>query len=100
MTGAVGLTKRQHETLCFIHEFIETHGHSPTYEEIMAELEYNNRSHVGWCVNRLMERGWIWKQYGVPRSIRVLRAPRMPNFDGVFEITDKGQEVLSNELPG
>ena len=50
-------TKKQFEILEFIEKFINEHGYSPSYREIMSGLNYTSVSTVAMHVNSLLKRG-------------------------------------------
>ncbi len=65
-----GLTKRQHQCLDFIEGFIDEHGYSPSYYEIMLGVGITSKSVVYGLVNNLEDRGHITRLPGKGRSIR------------------------------
>lgn len=65
-------TKKQHETLAFIREFIEKHGYSPSYREIMKGCNYTSVATVALHVNNLIKRGHIVKRDKSARSLELV----------------------------
>lgn len=65
-------TKKQHETLNFIRHFIEEHGYSPSYREIMNGCNYTSVATVALHVNNLIKRGHVVKRDKSARSLEVL----------------------------
>jgi len=65
-------TKKQHETLQFIHHFIGDNGYSPSYREIMKGCDYNSVATVSLHVNSLIKRGHIAKRDKSARSLEVV----------------------------
>lgn len=71
-TKTVRPTKRQHELLGFIEEFINAHGYSPSYREIMQGLKYTSVATVALHVNSLIKRGHLQKRDRSARSLEVV----------------------------
>lgn len=67
-------TKKQRELLTFIGQFIEQHGYSPSYREIMSSLEYTSVATVALHVNNLIKRGHLRKRDRSARSLEVVGA--------------------------
>jgi SOS-response transcriptional repressor LexA len=72
---AVGLTKRQIETLDFIHRFIEEHRWAPSYTEIMEGMHWKTKSIAHIVVESLVKRGYLINQPNRSRSIAVIKLP-------------------------
>lgn len=64
-------TGRQRDYLDAIIDFIEEHGVAPTNSELAVALGVSAAS-VSTMLNRLEEQGWIERDKGVSRSVRVL----------------------------
>ena len=65
-------TKKQRELLNYIEEFINEHGYSPSYREIMKGLNYNSVATVALHVNNLMKRGHLRKRDHSARSLELV----------------------------
>lgn len=65
-------TKKQKELLAFIEAFINEHGYSPSYREIMNGLQYTSVATVSLHVNNLIKRGHLRKRDHSARSIEVV----------------------------
>ncbi len=65
-------TKKQYETLEFIKGFINEHGYSPSYREIMRGCNYTSVATVSLHVNNLIKRGHLVKRGKSARSIEVV----------------------------
>ena len=65
-------TKKQRELLTYIEDFINEHGYSPSYREIMTGLNYNSVATVALHVNNLMKRGHLKKRDHSARSLEVV----------------------------
>jgi hypothetical protein len=75
-------TKKQKELLAFIEAFINEHGYSPSYREIMNGLEYTSVATVALHVGNLIKRGHLVKRDHSARSLEVVNptgaTPEMP----------------------
>src|ERR1700759_5261986 len=67
-------TKKQRELLGFIEAFINEHGYSPSYREIMNGLSYTSVATVSLHVNNLIKRGHLRKRDRSARSLEVVAA--------------------------
>ena len=79
-------TKKQRELLTFISDFINEHGYSPSYREIMSGLNYTSVATVSLHVNSLIKRGHLIKRDHSARSLEVI------------DNESKPAGVLSNEV--
>lgn len=79
-------TKKQRELLTFIEKFINEHGYSPSYREIMSGLNYNSVATVALHVNSLIKRGHLRKRDHSARSLEVVSA------------SDEPAKVTSNQI--
>lgn len=64
-------TKKQRETLAYIEEFIAKNGYSPSYREIMRDMNYNSVATVSLHVNNLIARGHLQKRGNSARSLEL-----------------------------
>jgi repressor LexA len=71
MSNSVRPTKKQRELLTYIENFINEHGYSPSYREIMAGLNYTSVATVALHVNNLIKRGHLRKRDHSARSLEV-----------------------------
>ncbi len=65
-------TKKQRELLTFIQAFIDEHGYSPSYREIMRGQNYTSVATVALHVNSLITRGHLRKRDRSARSLEVV----------------------------
>jgi 3-dehydroquinate dehydratase len=65
-------TKKQRELLNFIQTFINEHGYSPSYREIMTGLNYTSVATVSLHVNNLIKRGHLRKRDHSARSLELV----------------------------
>ena len=65
-------TKKQKELLEFIEQFIQEHGYSPSYREIMNGLQYTSVATVALHVGNLIQRGHLIKRDKSARSLELV----------------------------
>ena len=65
-------TKKQHELLAYLKEFIAEHGYSPSYREIMRGCNYTSVATVSLHINNLIKRGHVVKRGNSARSLEVV----------------------------
>ena len=65
-------TKKQHELLEYLRNFIAEHGYSPSYREIMRGCNYTSVATVALHVNNLITRGHVVKRSKSARSLEVV----------------------------
>jgi repressor LexA len=65
-------TKKQRLLLEYVSSFINEHGYSPCYREIMAGCGYNSVATVALHVNNLIKRGHLQKRDRSARSLEVV----------------------------
>lgn len=65
-------TKKQSELLGYIQSFIDKHGYSPSYREIMEGLDYSSVATVALHVKNLIARGHLRKRDRSARSLEVV----------------------------
>ena len=56
----------------FVQGYIEEHGFSPNFKEIMAACGLSSTSHASYWVDILIEEGRLTKAPNIARSIRVV----------------------------
>jgi repressor LexA len=72
MTETTRPTKKQHELLSYLREFIAEHGYSPSYREIMNGCNYTSVATVALHINNLIKRGHVVKRDKSARSLEVV----------------------------
>jgi len=65
-------TKKQHELLSYLRNFISERGYSPSYREIMKGCNYTSVATVALHVNNLIKRGHVVKRDKSARSLEVV----------------------------
>lgn len=74
MQGAKPLTKRQHQVLAFVADYVHAHGYAPTFQEISRALRVTSPT-VHEHLQNLSWKGYIRREYKTERGITVLRQP-------------------------
>jgi SOS-response transcriptional repressor LexA len=72
MSSTTRPTKKQHELLQYLRQFISEHGYSPSYREIMRGCNYNSVATVALHVKNLIARGHVVKRDKSARSLEVV----------------------------
>jgi len=75
MLGRMVLTKRQHQVLSFLQEFMEREGYCPSYEEIAAGLKLSSLATVHAHLAKLEKKGCLRRSFNQSRSIELRRMP-------------------------
>ena len=65
-------SKKQHELLIFIDNFIKSTGYGPSYREIMRALDYKSVSTVAVHVDGLITKGLLQKKDNSARSLEIV----------------------------
>lgn len=73
----MAITKRQRQVYDFIHDFVQEHGYSPSFEEIGAGMGLSSLATVHKHVSNLETKGLLKRDYNRSRSIDVLPARGM-----------------------
>jgi repressor LexA len=68
----MAITRRQHEVLTFIRQFVEDRGYSPSFEEIGDGLGLSSLATVHKHVSNLEQKGLLKRGYNRSRSIDVI----------------------------
>jgi SOS-response transcriptional repressor LexA len=73
MVETIQPTKKQRELLTFIEGFIDSHGYSPSYREVMQGLNYTSVATVSLHINSLISRGHLGKRDRSARSLFLIK---------------------------
>ncbi len=69
------LTRKQHELLIYINEYLKTNGVSPSFDEMKDALDLKSKSGIHRLITGLEERGFIRRLPHRARALEVLRLP-------------------------
>jgi SOS-response transcriptional repressor LexA len=115
MADSIRPTKKQKELLTFISNFIDEHGYSPSYREIMTGLNYTSVATVALHVNNLIKRGHLLKRENSARSLEVVKSSEagklksseikpgeekwlVEKIEHLFAGAEQGAAIAQNEL--
>jgi len=73
MAESIQPTKKQKQILTFVEEFIDSHGYSPSYREIMTGLNYTSVATISLHINSLISRGHLGKRNRSARSLYLVK---------------------------
>lgn len=68
----MAITKRQRQVYDFIHDFVQGHGYSPSFEEIGNGMGLSSLATVHKHISNLEKKGLLRREYNRSRSIDVL----------------------------
>src|ERR1700693_5630923 len=97
MSESIRPTKKQKEILEFIEKFINEHGYSPSYREIMAGVDYSSIATVGVHVNSLISRGQLNKRNRSARSLEVVNSAK-PDKVTTNQVTPNQEKWLVDKV--
>lgn len=69
------LTRKQHELLLFLHDYLDDRGVSPSFDEMKEALGLKSKSGIHRLILALEERGFIRRLPNRARAVEVLRLP-------------------------
>lgn len=69
------LTRKQHDLLMFINNYINNTGLSPSFEEMKVGLDLKSKSGIHRLINALVERGFLER---LPNKARALEIKKLP----------------------
>lgn len=98
MAASIRPTKKQRELLDFIARFIEEHGYSPSYREIMTGLNYTSVATVAVHVNNLIRRGHLRKRDRSARSLEVVHVNQQEYAADTTDITEDEAKWLVRQV--
>jgi hypothetical protein len=73
MVDTIQPTKKQKQLLTYVEEFIDSHGYSPSYREIMQGLNYTSVATISLHINSLISRGHLGKRNRSARSLYLVK---------------------------
>ncbi|RME44061.1 MAG: transcriptional repressor LexA [Chloroflexi bacterium] len=98
--GPLDLHGHERRILHFLERYYLAHGISPSFEEIRQAVNLPSKDHVFRDLNMLEEKGFIERQPGKSRSIRLLRCADGQPFDvGGFEVQVWGVIAAGKPIP-
>jgi len=82
--GTKPLSERQKNIIDYLHEYVEQQGRPPTIREIGAAADISSTSVVNYNLTKLKERGFVERDPGVSRGLR-LTEKALSRFEDVKE---------------
>ena len=89
------LTPKQHKLLVFVHNYIQTTGYAPSFEEMFKAMDLHSKSGIHRMLDALVERGFVRRIKSRARAIEVIKLPAdmvQEKSEGVFA----GMKFISN----
>jgi len=75
VVGSVMLTRKQHQLLLFIDDYLRRTGFSPSFDEMKDALDLKSKSGIHRLISGLEERGFLARRHHRARALEVLRLP-------------------------
>jgi len=69
------LTRKQHQLLLFIDDYLRRTGFSPSFDEMKDALDLKSKSGIHRLISGLEERGFLARRHHRARALEVLRLP-------------------------
>ena len=88
------LTRKQHELLLFIHDHLNSHGVSPSFDEMKEALGLKSKSGIHRLITGLEERQFIRRLPHRARAIEVIRLPDNLNQPQASNVTAFAPNVI------
>jgi len=93
------ITRRQKQVLDFIKSYKKKNKYSPSLEEIKDNLEISSISTAHYHVKKLLEAGYLQKEYNQPRSVSPSKEKETIDVPVIGTIA-AGQPIEAIEMPG
>lgn len=90
------LTRKQHDLLMFINDYINNTGLSPSFEEMKIGLDLKSKSGIHRLINALVERGFLER---LPNKARALEIKKLPENVPTPSNTNRPSVVTSMASP-
>ena len=88
------------QVLRFIERFLNQHNYAPSLDEIVEGTTAKSKGHVSPCLDRLENMGYIQRDKGVARSIRLVRSLPDVMADKAKTVEEIAERVLSIPIVG
>ncbi len=94
------LTRKQHELLSYINEYLSEHGVSPSFDEMKDALGLRSKSGIHRLITALEERGFIARLPHRARALEVLKLPESAVAGGSSETPGFSPNVIEARFSG
>ncbi|WP_394819842.1 transcriptional repressor LexA [Sorlinia euscelidii] len=92
------LTRKQHQLLTFIDDYLHRTGFSPSFDEMKVAIGLHSKSGIHRLVTALEERGFIRRHHQRARALEVLKSPPRPA-GKIVPLTPHGLQSRENVSP-
>ena len=94
------LTRKQHELLVYINEYISKSGVSPSFDEMKDALDLKSKSGIHRLITGLEERGFLRRLPHRARALEVLRMPETAAVGVTVRDPARNKKFSPNVIPG
>lgn len=92
------LTRKQHQLLTFIDDYLHRTGFSPSFDEMKVAIGLHSKSGIHRLVTALEERGFIRRHHQRARALEVLKPPPGPA-DKIVPLSSHGLQGKADVSP-
>jgi repressor LexA len=94
------LTRKQHELLVYINDYISRSGVSPSFDEMKDALDLKSKSGIHRLITGLEERGFLRRLPHRARALEVLRMPETAAIGVSTREPARNRKFAPNVIPG
>lgn len=94
------LTRKQHELLVYINDYISRSGVSPSFDEMKDALDLKSKSGIHRLITGLEERGFLRRLPHRARALEVLRMPETAAVGVTVRDPARNKKFTPNVIPG
>jgi repressor LexA len=94
------LTKKQHELLVYVNDYISRTGVSPSFDEMKEALDLKSKSGIHRLITGLEERGFIRRLPHRARALEVVRMPETAAYGTSAPAPALNRKFEPNVIPG
>ena len=94
------LTRKQHELLVYINDYISKSGVSPSFDEMKDALDLKSKSGIHRLITGLEERGFLRRLPHRARALEVLRMPETAAVGVTVRDPARNKKFTPNVIPG
>ncbi|WP_417515159.1 transcriptional repressor LexA [Minwuia sp.] len=95
------LTRKQHQLLLYVHEYLKDNGVSPSFDEMKDALDLKSKSGIHRLIMALEERGFIRRLPHRARALEVVKLPGSATPEGRRDMAEKQNafqpQLVSNQ---
>jgi repressor LexA len=94
------LTRKQHELLVYINDYLTRSGVSPSFDEMKDALDLKSKSGIHRLITGLEERGFLRRLPHRARALEVLRMPETAAYGAPAKEPARNKKFSPNVIPG